>query len=230
MERTITLAQANMSVRQKFMAGVYGWMGLGLVISAIAAYVTANTPVLLNLFYGNPFVMIGLVVTELVLVFTLVARIRKMTVGKAGLFFVLYSVINGVTLSSVLIIYTGTSVFQIFFITALMFGAMSVYGLKTKTDLNSFGRYFTMMLIGILIASLLNIFMRSNTMGWIISIVSVITFTGLTAYDTQKMLRVSIYADGSQTFQKVAIIGALELYLDFINIFLALLRLFGSRD
>ena len=228
--RSITLAQANVSVRQKFMAGVYGWMASGLLISAVAAFFTANTLFIRNLLFGNLFVMIGLVIIEFVLVFTLVGRIAKMSVSSARFFFILYSIVNGITLSSVLLLYTGTSIAQIFFTTALMFGAMSVYGMKTKTDLSSFGRYFTMAIIGIIIASLINMFMRSGTLDWIISIVSVVVFTGLTAYDTQKMLRISVYADGSENFQKVAIIGALELYLDFINMFLALLRLFGSRD
>ena len=228
--RSITLAQANVSVRQKFMAGVYGWMALGLIISALAAFVTVSSPSLLRLFYGNSFMMIGLVIIEFVLVFTLVGRIAKMSVSSARFFFILYSIVNGITLSSVLLLYTGTSIAQIFFTTALMFGAMSVYGLKTKTDLSSFGRYFTMAIIGLIIASLFNFFLRSSSLDWIISIITVVVFTGLTAYDTQKMMRISVYADGSENFQKVAIIGALELYLDFINMFLALLRLFGSRD
>ncbi len=227
--KTITLAQANMNVRQKFMAGVYGWMTVGLIISAVAAFITANSETLLLLIYGNSFGMIALIAIELVLVFSLVGRIHKMSVGTASLFFILYSVVNGITLSSVLIVYTETSIAQIFLTTALMFGAMSLYGMKTKTDLSSFGRYFTMALIGLIIASLLNFLFRSSALDWIISIVSVVVFTGLTAYDTQKMLRISVYADGSENFQKVAIIGALELYLDFINIFLSLLRLFGSR-
>ena len=228
--RSITLAQANVSVRQKFMAGVYGWMASGLLISAVAAFFTANTLFIRNLLFGNLFVMIGLVIIEFVLVFTLVGRIAKMSVSSARFFFILYSIVNGITLSSVLLLYTGTSIAQIFFTTALMFGAMSVYGLKTKTDLSSFGRYFTMAIIGLIIASLFNIFLHSDGLDWIISIITVVVFTGLTAYDTQKMMRISVYADGSENFQKVAIIGALELYLDFINMFLALLRLFGSRD
>ena len=226
----MTLARANTNVRQKFMVGVYRWMMLGLIISAVAAFITANSPFLLNLIFGNAFTMIGLIIIELVLVFSLAGRINKMTVGKARFFFILYSIVNGLTLSSVLLVYTGTSVAQIFLTTALMFGTMSVYGMKTKNDLSSFGRYFAMAIIGLVIASVLNIFMNSSGLDWGISIVSVVVFTGLTAYDTQKMLRISVYADGSENFQKVAIIGALELYLDFINIFLSLLRLFGSRD
>ena len=138
--------------------------------------------------------------------------------------------LNGVTLSSIFIVYRLDSIVHIFVISALMFTAMAVYGAKTKQNIMSFGRYFSMALIGIIIASLVNIFLHSSSLSWGISFISVILFTGLTAYDSQKMLNVSRVARNDDVFAKASIIGALELYLDFINIFLSLLRLFGRRD
>ncbi len=225
----ISLANASTEARQKFMTGVYGWMVAALVISAAAAFFTVNSYTLLNLIFGSRFGYIILVIAELGLVMYLVSQIRKLSVAQAAFFFILYSVLNGVTLSSVLLVYTGSSIAQVFLTTALMFGGMSIYGMKTKSDLMSAGRYLTMALIGLIIASVINLLLRSSGLDWIISIATVVIFTGLTAYDTQKLMRISVHADGSENFQKVAIIGALELYLDFINIFLALLRLFGNR-
>ncbi|MFI3257792.1 MAG: Bax inhibitor-1/YccA family protein, partial [Spirochaetales bacterium] len=179
--------------------------------------------------FGNQFTFLFLIIAELVLVFVLVRKIRTMSVSTAGICFVVYAILNGVTLSSVLLVYTTSSIVQIFLITALMFGAMSVYGMFTKTDLTSAGRYLMMGVIGLVIASVINIIFRSSGLDWIISIATVVIFTGLTAYDTQKLMKLSVHADESENFRKVAIIGALELYLDFINIFLGLLRLFGNR-
>lgn len=152
-----------------------------------------------------------------------------MSFPAAAASFVIYSIVNGLTLSAVLFVYTSTSVVRIFVITALMFGAMSVYGATTKSSLQSAGKYLMMAVIGLVIASLVNIFMRSSSLDWLISFVTVGVFTGLTAYDTQKITQAARYAQDNEDFKKVAIIGALELYLDFVNIFLALLRLFGKR-
>ena len=157
------------------------------------------------------------------------AGIRKMSFAAAAASFVIYSIVNGLTLSSVLFVYTGTSIARIFVITALMFGAMSIYGATTKNNLQSAGKYLMMAVIGLIIASLVNIFMRSSSLDWLISFVTVGVFTGLTAYDTQKITEAARYAQNNEGFKKVAIIGALELYLDFVNIFLSLLRLFGKR-
>ncbi len=228
--QTVSLANASIEARQKFMTGVYGWMVAALAISAAAAYLTIVTEFYVTVFtsfagYGY----LILIIAELGLVMYLVSQIRKLSVAQASFFFILYSVLNGVTLSSVLLVYTRSSIAQVFLITALMFGGMSLYGMKTKSDLMSAGRYFTMALIGLIIASVVNILLKSSGLSWIISIATVVIFTGLTAYDTQKLMRISVRADGSENFQKIAIIGALELYLDFINIFLALLRLFGNR-
>ena len=226
--QTISLKQANESVRRKFMNGVYGWMMLALAVSGIAAFVTANTS-LVRVIYGNPIIPLALVVVELILVGVLSLRIRSMSLGTAVGTFIAYSLVNGLTLASIFLVYASSSIAKVFFVSALMFGGMSLYGVKTKSDLRSAGRYLLMGLIGIIIASVLNLLLRSSSLDWIISILAVVVFTGLTAYDTQKLMNISVYADGSDNFKKIAVIGALELYLDFINIFLSLLRLFGKR-
>lgn len=225
----ISLQQANEKISQRFIAAVYGWMVAALAISGIAAFAVFNSETLLYFIFGSRFTFLGLIIAELALVFILSAGIRKMSFPVAAASFVIYSIINGLTLSSVLFVYTGTSIVRIFVITALMFGAMSVYGATTKSSLQSAGKYLMMALIGLIIASLVNIFMRSSSLDWLISFVTVGVFTGLTAYDSQKITTAARYAQDNDDFKKIAIIGALELYLDFINIFLALLRLFGKR-
>ncbi|ERJ94385.1 Bax inhibitor-1/YccA family protein [Treponema lecithinolyticum] len=227
--QTISLKQANEDVRRKFISGVYGWMVLALAISGAAAFVTAHSTFMLRLIFGNPIVFFALIIGEFALVFWLSAGIRKMSSTTAFTAFIAYSVFNGITLSAIFLQYTPNAVAKVFVVSALMFGGMSLYGVKTKSDLRSAGRYLLMGLIGIIIASVLNLLLRSSSLDWIISILAVVVFTGLTAYDTQKLMNISVYADGSDNFKKIAVIGALELYLDFINIFLSLLRLFGKR-
>ncbi len=230
MKDFITLEQAKPDVQRKFMARVYGWMFLALVLSGVAAFLTAGNPAALKLIFGNPVIFIGLIIAELILVFVLSARIREMNTTTAGFFFIVYSLLNGVTLSSIFIVYSLGSIVNVFAVTALMFLGMSIYGITTKSDLHSAGRYLMMGLIGIIIAALFNMLLHSSYLEMIISIISVVVFTGLTAWDTKKMMMIGIYNDGSANFRKVAIVGALELYLDFINIFLSLLRLFGRRN
>ena len=225
----ISLQQANEKISQRFIAAVYGWMVAALAISGIAAFAVFNSETLLYFIFGSRFTFLGLIIAELALVFILSAGIRRMSFPVAAASFVIYSIVNGLTLSSVLFVYTGTSIVRIFVITALMFGAMSVYGATTKSSLQSAGKYLMMALIGLIIASMVNWFMRSSSLDWLISFVTVGVFTGLTAYDTQKITTAARYAQDNDDFKKIAIIGALELYLDFINIFLALLRLFGKR-
>lgn len=222
--------KTNEATRKRFMTGVYSWMVLALVISAVCAYATATNEVILRFVFGNTVVFFSLVIAELVVVFTLSALIRKMGPALAAFMFILYSILNGVTLASVFLAYTGASVVKVFLITAGMFACMSLYGRFTKTDLRSAGRYLMMALFGIIIASVVNLLFRSSMLDWIISMVSVVVFTGLTAYDTQKLYVVAEHSDGSDIFAKASIIGALELYLDFINIFLSLLRLFGKSS
>ena len=236
----MTAEVSVVKAQNKFLARVYGWMTLALCISGVVAFGTANMMVsssgeptaLFSLLFGNRFGFLVLALAELALVWWLSASIQKISAVAATIAYIVYSVLNGITLSSIFFVYSGASIATIFFISAILFAVMSVYGMLTKSNLNSFARYFSMGLIGLIIASLVNLFLRSSTVDWILSIVTVVLFTGLTAYDAQKMLRASQAAEGmaeTDVFKKASIIGALELYLDFINIFLALLRIFGRR-
>lgn len=216
-------------ISRAFITKVYRWMTLALVISGFTALYTASSQTLISFIFGSKFVFYGLLVAELALVFILSAALHKMSVGLGVFFFILYSVINGLTISSIFIIFEIRSIFIVFFISAAMFAGMSIYGAKTKQNLMSAGRYLMMALIGLIIASLVNLLLKSSILEWIISLFSVAVFTGLTAYDTQKMFKIARNSDDSEIFQKAAIMGALELYLDFINIFLSLLNLFGKR-
>lgn len=220
---------AQVKVKNTFLSRVYGWMTLALVISGVTAFLAATNETIIRLTIGNGFGFLILAVAELALVWWLTASIHKISSGAAFFAFILYSVLNGVTLSSIFLVYKIESIFMVFFISAGMFAAMAVYGTVTKSSLSSFGKYFAMALVGIIIASLVNFFLRSPMLDWFLSIITVVIFTGLTAYDAQKMLAVSRNASDDEVFKKASVIGALELYLDFINIFLAMLRLFGRR-
>ncbi len=217
----------NSSSLSSQMTRVYGWMFAGLLITAFFAYITVNS----SLFYlvANGFTLLMLVLVELGLVWFLAARAIKMQYTTAAISFVIYSAINGITLSIVLYAYTLSSVAYVFVITAVMFGFMSVYGLVTKADLTSLGSLFFMGLIGLILVSVVNIFLGSTTLGWIISFVGIGLFLGLTAYDTQKIKHIHATYQGTDKEKNVAIVGALELYLDFINLFLYILRLLGKR-
>lgn len=223
------VVRTNETERKKFMSGVYTWMTLALVLSGLSAFGVASSPAALNFIFGNTLVFFGLIIAELALVFIFSLRVHKMSPMAASLVFIAYSILNGITLASIFIMYTATSIFSVFLITAGMFGAMSIYGRVTKTDLRSAGRYLMMALFGVIIASLVNIFLRSSGLDWLLSLVTVGIFVGLTAYDTQKAYAIAEKADGSDVFAKASVVMALELYLDFINIFLALLRLFGKE-
>ena len=220
---------AQVKVKNTFLSRVYGWMTLALVISGVTAFLAATNETIIRLTIGNGFGFLILAVAELSLVWWLTASIHKISSGAAFFAFILYSVLNGVTLSSIFLVYKIESIFMVFFISAGMFAAMAVYGTVTKSSLSSFGKYFAMALVGIIIASLVNFFLRSPMLDWFLSIITVVIFTGLTAYDAQKMLAVSGNASDDEMFRKASVIGALDLYLDFINIFLAMLRLFGRR-
>ena len=216
--------------KRKFLTRTYGWMAIALVISAVSAYTAAGNETLLKLLFGGSGIGFWVVaIGELALVWWLSASIRKISPAAASVAFIVYSALNGLTLSSIFLVYPGTEITYTFLAAAGMFGGMCLYGAVTKQNLNSFARYLIMALWGIIISSLINIFLRSSTFSWIISLITVAVFVGLTAYDSQKILRAAEYSDGSDTFKKASIIGALELYLDFINIFLALLRLFGRK-
>ncbi len=213
------------------MRKVYIWMTMALVITGICAYGVAASPNLLRLFYSNSALMWGVVIAELALVFFVTARIDRLSLQTATLLFILYSALNGVMLSSIFIVYTMTSITQVFFITAATFGAMAVYGTVTKTDLSRWGNILFMALIGMLIALVVNMFLKSAMMDYVLSFIGVLLFTGLTAYDTQKIKEgMLMQPDMSEASQKWALMGALTLYLDFINLFLYLLRIFGKSD
>jgi FtsH-binding integral membrane protein len=211
------------------MRKVYLWMTLALVITGITSYYVATSPALLMAIYSNQMVLWGLIGAELLLVFGVSFAIDKLSLTTATLMFVLYSVINGATLSSIFLIYTASSIISVFFITAGTFGAMALYGYFTKKDLTSWGSILFMGLIGIIIASVVNIFIKSSALSVVVGYVGVLIFVGLTAYDSQKIKKMMLQApDASESMQKLALLGALTLYLDFINLFLHLLRILGS--
>jgi FtsH-binding integral membrane protein len=228
----ITIAQARQEASSIFLAKVFNWMAMGLGLTGFIAYFTASSG-LARAIVGSPLFFI-LIIAELGMVFYLSARISKIQAATASGLFIGYSVLNGLTLSAVFLAYTSSSIAGTFLITAGMFGAMAIYGLATKRDLSGLGSFLFMGLIGILIASVVNIFLQSSGMSWMISFLGVLIFTGLTAYDVQKIKNMGeegILSQGEEAIKKGSIMGALALYLDFINLFLMLLRFFGgSRD
>jgi len=227
------LRQTQVQVRvNEFIRSVYNWMAIGLGLTGFVAYYVANSPSLVQLIFQNQILFFGLIIAELALVFTLSARVNKMQASTATALFVIYSALNGATLSFIFLAYTASSITSTFFICAGTFVACSIYGWTTKRDLTSIGGFLTMGLIGIIIATLVNMFIRSSAMSMIISYIGVIVFVGLTAYDTQHLKTMSMtQPDGLEAgvVRKGAILGALRLYLDFINLFLMLLRIFGDR-
>jgi FtsH-binding integral membrane protein len=214
------------------MRKVYLWMTLALVITAITAYGVATSPAAIQFILGNRIVFFGLIIAEFALVFAVGGMINRLSITTATLLFTLYSVVNGATLSIILLAYTQESVTQVFFITAGTFAAMSAVGYLTKRDLSSVGRILFMALIGLIIATVVNIFWKNSGFMAILNYLGVLIFVGLTAYDTQKIKNMLLTAeDGGEVGQKMALLGALTLYLDFINLFLYLLRILGkSRD
>ena len=204
---------------------------MALAITGVTAFGVASSPNLLALIFSSKLLFFGLIIAELALVILLTARLQKLSLTTATLFFVLFAVINGVTLSSIFVIYTMASIAQTFLICSATFGVMAVYGYTTKRDLSSMGKLLFMALIGLIIATVVNIFMRSSGLDMAISCIGVLVFVGLTAWDTQKIkLMLANAEDMGESAQKIALIGALSLYLDFINLFIYLLRIFGRRD
>ena len=213
------------------MRKVYVWMAFALVITGLTAYIVATSPALLNLIFANKAVMWILILAELGIVIGISAAINKLSLPVATLLFVLYSVINGAVFSILFLVYTMSSIATVFFITAGTFAAMSIYGYTTKTDLTSMGKILFMALIGIIIATIVNIFVKSSGLEMVISYIGVLIFVGLTAYDTQKIKQMCLQApDAGETMQKYALLGALSVYLDFINLFIYLLRILGHRE
>ena len=212
------------------MRKVYVWMAMALAITAITAYGVAASPALTNLIFSSKVIFFGLIIAELILVFWVSARIEKLSLTTATLMFILYSVLNGATLATIFFAYSPEIITKTFFVTAGTFGAMAVYGYFTKSDLSSWGKLLIMAVIGLIIAGVVNMFLKSSMMDLVVSVLGVLIFVGLTAYDSQKIKRMlAMQTDMGETAQKVALMGALSLYLDFINLFLYLLRLFGRE-
>lgn len=223
----LTLSQAFPVLMRK----VYVWMSLALCITGLTAYGVASSPNLMLAIYQHSVLLWGLIIGELALVMIISAAINRLSLTTATLLFILYSALNGVTLSSIFLIYTMSSIGKVFFITAGTFGAMAFVGYTTKRDLSKMGGLLFMALLGLIIATVVNLFVKSSGLDLILSYVGVLIFVGLTAWDTQKIkVMLSEQYDMSEGAQKIALLGALSLYLDFINLFLYLLRIFGSRN
>lgn len=234
MAETATVRQTERAqVRvNSFIRSVYNWMAVGLALTGGVAYFAAHNSTLNQFIYGAPMVFFGLIIAELAMVFYLSARIQKIQASTATGLFLLYAGINGLTLSFIFLVYTKTSIASVFFICAATFVACSIYGMTTKRDLTSWGNFLFMGLIGIIIASVVNLFIQSTAMMTIISYVGVLVFVGLTAYDTQKLKNMALtQPEGLEAgvIRKGAIMGALTLYLDFINLLIMLLYIFGER-
>ena len=213
------------------MRKVYVWMTLALVITGFTAYGVATSPGILQAIYSNQILFWGMIIAEFALVIGVSAAINRLSLTVATLMFILYSVINGALLSYIFLAYTASSIATVFFITAGTFGAMAFIGYTTKTDLSKMGKIVMMALIGLVIATLVNLFIKSSGFTMILSYVGVLVFVGLTAYDTQKIKQMLLQApDAGEGAQKIALLGALSLYLDFINLFIYLLRIFGRRE
>jgi hypothetical protein len=229
----------SLSVRQTgtqvlvndFVRSVYNWMALGLGLTGVVAFAVANSPAILQLVYGNQVLFFGLIIAELALVFSISSRINKMQSSTATGLFLLYAGLNGVTLAFVFLVFTASSIASTFFVCAATFVVCSVYGWTTKRDLTSIGSFLFMGLIGIIIASVVNLFVKSSAVATIVSYVGVLVFVGLTAWDTQKLKSMALSQPdgvGEGVLRKGAILGALSLYLDFINLFLMLLHILGA--
>ena len=211
-----------------FMRGVYGWMCGGLGITAATAWLVSSSPALTAAIFGNRMLFWILALTQLGIVFALSARVDRMAASTASMLFVAYSALTGVTLSSILLVFTGESVFTTFVVTAGMFGALAVYGTVTRRQLSGLGQFLFMGLIGLVLASIVGIFWHNDGLQFMISFVGVIVFAGLTVYDAQRLKELA-FATNTPPTSGTTIVGALALYLDFINLFLFLLRFLGNR-
>ncbi|WP_417012858.1 Bax inhibitor-1 family protein [Alistipes sp.] len=226
---TLTAARTD-AARTALFRNVYLWMTMALALTALTAYTVAGSETLLQAIFTNRALFFGLIIGELALVFILAANILRMSFLTATLMFIAYSVVNGATLSVIFLVYDLGSIGLTFLVTAGMFGAMSLYGFVTGRDLSSWGNLLFMALVGVVIASLVNLFLKSETLMWIVTYIGIVLFVGLTAYDTQRIKRmIHSGAAVDETMQKLALLGALSLYLDFVNLFLYMLRLLGNR-
>ncbi|CAD83410.1 integral membrane protein interacts with FtsH [Candidatus Blochmanniella floridana] len=226
-----TLSDRDNTIIQPYISQVFGWMSCGLLLTAFVAWYTSITPAVLQLLFSNQIIFFGLIISQLALVFTLSGMVTRLSGSLATTLFMLYSVLTGLTLSSIFILYTSSSISGTFIVTSGMFGAMTVYGYTTKKDLSSLGNLLFMGLIGMVLASLVNIWLKNPTIMWIITYIGVILFVGLTAYDMQKIKSIgsSLSIEDQDQFRKYSIIGALTLYLDFINLFMMMIRIFGNK-
>ena len=221
----------NASTFKVLMRKVYLWMTLALMITGITAAGVANSPNILALIYSSQVVMWGIIIAEFGLVIYISARLEKLSLSTATTLFALYSILNGVMLSSIFLLYSTAIISKVFFITAGTFCVTALYGYATKKDLSSLGNILFMALIGLVIATVVNVFMKSAMFDLILSYIGVIIFVGLTAWDSQKIKHMMmVQQDADESAQKLALIGALSLYLDFINLFLYLLRIFGRSN
>ena len=211
-----------------FLRAVYGWMFVGLAITAFVAYTIAGSPALIGALVSNHFLFLGLFVAQLGVVFFLSARVDRLAPGTATLLFVIYSALTGVTLSVILLAYTGASIATTFVVTAGMFGALALYGTTTARSLAGMGQFVFMGLIGLVLASVVGMFWKNAALEFLISVVGVIVFTGLTAWDAQRLKQMATQISEDK-LGSYAILGALSLYLNFINLFLFLLRFMGGR-
>jgi FtsH-binding integral membrane protein len=225
MERTIERSRAD------FVSKVMGKMGVGLLITFVVAFFTYNSEFMLQLIFGSRFVFFGLMIAEVGLVMYISRRISHMSFAQARMWFYLYAALNGVTFSAIFIAYEIASIYIVFIVAAVMFLAAGLFGITVKKDLSAMGHFLFLLLIGIIVASIVNIFLASSAMDMLISIIGVIIFSGLTAYDLQriKAMHYNAYYQDQETVNKYSITGALVLYLDFINLFLYLLRLLGKK-
>jgi FtsH-binding integral membrane protein len=224
------ITHAREAETQRYMVKVYGWMALALVVTGLVAMYTAASENMLTMIFGNRIVFYALIIVQLIAVGTLAGLINRMTALTATLIFIGYSALNGLTLSAIFLVFTTESIASTFFVTAGTFGAMSIYGYTTNSDLSKWGNLLFMGLMGLIIASVANFFMKSTMIYWVTTYIGVVVFVGLTAYDTQKIKKSNIIGnEGTEEDSKEAIMGALTLYLDFINLFLYLLRIFGRR-
>lgn len=225
------LQNENVAAEQaRFMTKVYGWMCLALLATGYIAWWSFSSNFVTGYLLENIWLFYGLIIFEFIAVFFLAAAAQRISASLATLVFLLYASLNGLTFSILFLIYTSSSIALTFFVTAGTFGVMSAYGYFTKRDLTSVGNMATMGLMGIIIASIANIWLKSGTLDWIVTYVGILVFVALTAYDTQKIKEMNVIGnEGTDEDRKEAVIGALVLYLDFINLFLKLLRLFGRR-
>src|SRR5262245_35373093 len=215
-------------VLANFMRGVYGWMAGGLAITAATAWLVSSSPALIAAIFGNRVVFWILALVQLGIVFTLSARVQSLAPRTAALLFIGYSALTGVTLSAILLVFTGESVFTTFVVTAGMFAALAAYGTVTRRELSGLGQFLFMGLIGLVLASIVGMFWHNDGLQFVISFIGVIVFAGLTVYDAQRLKELAFATSAGPT-SGATIVGALALYLDFINLFLFLLRFMGGR-